>query len=138
MPDYKVGLLGDYIAAEEFGGKRPTLTIESIRLETLEAEDGKSRDRWVVRFKGKSRGWVLNTTNCILLAAMYESRNTDEWIGRRVTLHAADTKVRGKPVQGIRVYGSPELKSPLPVEVQLPRRKPVTVTLQPTGDRCAE
>ncbi len=133
MPDYKAGFLGQYIAAVEFGEKRPTMTIASVKLETLPTETGGEKDRWIVRFTEAKRGWVLNLTNAQLLAALFGSRNTDDWIGKRVTLRAEKVRLGGQMVDGIRVAGSPDLRAPLAVEVRLPRKRPATVTLVPTA-----
>ena len=39
---------GDYIAAVEFNGKNPTLTIGGVKVVALEGEDGQKKGRPVV------------------------------------------------------------------------------------------
>lgn len=123
---------GDYIAASEFGTKEPTLTILSAQLVRLEQEDGREKEKGVIRFKETDRGWVLNRTNLELLAALL-GVETDQWAGKRVTLFAQPVKFGGKTELGIRVKGSPELDAPKVVTVKLPRRRPTEVTLVPTA-----
>jgi hypothetical protein len=113
MPDFKLGFKGPYIAAVEFGGKQPTVTIESVKLEPLVDEKNNTRDRWILYFKGHRRG-------------------TEGWAGRSITLASQRVQFGKTTTEGIRIVGSPDLQQPMRVEVKLPRRKPVTVTIQPT------
>ncbi len=119
---------GDYIAAVEFEGKTPTVTIDHVKLVKLEGEDGKLRERPVVYFRETPRGWVLCRTTAQALAAMF-GNETDRWTGKRVTLHAVEVQVGREKKPGIRVKGSPDLTAPVSFELRLPRRKPQTITL---------
>ena len=138
--DYGLGFLGEYITAAELVGKEPTLTISKVTLEKVESlkgdEDstGKMKDRIIIYFgESKSgRGWLLNRTNAEALKEMW-GRETNEWIGKRVTLCTMPVKVGRKIEPGIRVKGSPELKEPRTFDLKLPRKKPIATTLLPTG-----
>jgi len=140
--DYRKMFKGDYIAAVEFEGREPTFTIKAVaivRLASLGPVEGESakggakeRDRGVISFAETDRGWVLNRTNAECLVAMWGAE-TDAWIGKRVTLHALPVKVGGKDDLGIRIKGSPDLTAPVHAVVKLPRKRPVTMVLQPTG-----
>lgn len=132
MPDFKLGFESNFVSAVEFGGKEPTLTIESITLEELADDSGRMKKRWIGRFVGKQKAWVMNRTNCELLAALFGSRETNDWIGKRVTLASETVYLKGAPVPGIRVKGSPDLKQPLEVSVKLPKKKASLVRLIPT------
>lgn len=123
---------GDYIAAVEFDGRSPTMTIKSVEVVGLEDDKGKTKDRGVVWFAETKRGWVLNRTNATLLAAMF-GPETKSWAGKRVTLHAVEVQFGPKKVPGIRVKGSPDLERDLVAEVVLPRKKPIKVRLVRTG-----
>jgi hypothetical protein len=139
--DYGLGFLGEYITAAEMVGKTPTLTIQKVVLEKVESmkrdddAGGKLKDRVVVYFaEGKSgRGWLLNRTNAECLRELCGSRDTADWIGKRVTLHAINVRVGPKMEPGIRVKGSPDLKAPLTFDLRLPRKRPQPMTLVPTG-----
>lgn len=139
--DVMLGFLGEYITAAEIVGKTPTLTINKVTLEKVESlkkddgEAGKMKDRVIVYFaEGKSgRGWLLNRTNAECLRALFGSRETNDWLGKRVTLHAMQVRVGPKMEPGIRVKGSPDLKEPLTFELRLPRKRPTPMTLVPTG-----
>lgn len=150
MPDFKAGFLGKYISAAEFGivpglPKEPTFTIGRVVLERVEStkigdnEDGDTveRDRWIVYPREGGRGWLLNRTNAEVLAVMSQSRNTDDWVGKRVTLHAQMVRVGRVTQPGIRIKGSPDLTAPVEVTFALPKKKPQKTTLVPTGNRPA-
>lgn len=138
--DYKLGFKGQYVSAVELGSSTPTLTIARVVIEKIEAlgkgddVDGKVKDRLVVYFREAERGWVMNRTNAECIVAMW-GRDTDGWIGHKVTLYQAQVRVGPKMEPGIRVKGSPELDRPLTVEVKLPRKKPQPMTLVPTGKK---
>jgi hypothetical protein len=137
--DVMLGFLGEYISAAELAGKPPvTLTIDKVTLELVESlkDDGggKMKNKIVVYFaESKSgRGWLLNRTNCEALKELW-GRETNDWLGHKITLHTAPVRVGQKMDIGIRVKGSPELTEPRVFELTLPRKKPIKTTLLPTG-----
>jgi hypothetical protein len=139
--DMGLGFLGTYITAAELVGKEPTLTIGRVTLEKVEslkatddAGAGKMKDRVIVYFKeSKSeRGWLLNRTNAECIKELW-GRETDNWLGHKVTLYTTPVRVGPKVEPGIRVKGSPELDKPRTFDLKLPRKKPTPMTLVPTG-----
>jgi len=132
--DWRLMFKGDYIQAVEFGDSKPTFKISEVRLCKLEGEDGRTKDKGVVFFEGKDRGWVLCKTNAICLAAMF-GPDTSTWSGKRVTLYSAMVQVGKSKQPGIRVRGSPDIKESMQVEIKLPRKKPTMVTMQATGEQ---
>lgn len=139
--DYGLGFLGEYITAAELVGKMPTLTINKVTLEKVESlkggdDDaaGKMKDKIVIYFgESKSgRGWLLNRTNAEAIKELW-GRETNEWLGHKITLFTQQVKVGKKMEPGIRVKGSPELTEPRQFELKLPRKKAILVTLLPTG-----
>lgn len=122
---------GDYIAAVEFGTKTPLITIDHVKVVSLEGEDGKKKDRPVVYFREAPRGWVLCRTTAQALAAMF-GVETDGWSGKRVHLRAEEVQVGKEKKPGIRIAGSPDIESPVSFMLALPRRKPRKVTLAKT------
>lgn len=133
---------GDYIAAVEFEGKTPTMTIDHVQLVELEGEDGTKRTRPVVFFRETKRGWVMCRTTAMSVAAMFGAE-TDGWTGKRVMLFADEVQVGREKKPGIRVKGSPDIDHPVEFELRLPRKRPVKVVLQSTkakagGDHVAK
>lgn len=140
--DFALGFLGQYITAAEMVGKEPTLTIDRVTLEKVESmkvtgddgEPGKTKDRLIVYFREShsGRGWLVNRTNAECIKEMW-GRETNNWIGHKITLYVTNVRVGPKMEPGIRVKGSPELTEPRAFELKLPRKKPIRTTLLPTG-----
>jgi hypothetical protein len=138
--DVGLGFLGIYITAAELVGKTPTLTISKVTLEKVESlktDDegaGKVKDRIIVYFKESKgdRGWLLNRTNAECIKELW-GRETNDWIGHKITLYTCPVRVGPKMDIGIRVKGSPELTSARTFSLKLPRKKPIPTTLHPTG-----
>jgi len=123
---------GDYIAAVEFDGKTPTLTIDHVKVVDLEGDDGKIKAKPVVYFRETPRGWVLCKTTAQALSAMF-TVETDSWTGKRVTLLSQEVQVGKERKPGIRVKGSPDLAGDVTFELKLPRKKAQRVKLVKTG-----
>lgn len=114
---------GRFMKAGEFAGKKPTLTISAVDLDELEGDKGK-QVKGVVSFKETEKQWCLNKTNGICLKEMF-GRKVQDWVGHRVTLFAGQWDGE----EAIRVWGTPELDADKEVTVQLPRRRPIKMTM---------
>lgn len=121
----------DYLAAVEFNGKHPTLTISGVKVVSLEDERGQKKGRPVVFFREVKRGWVLCKTTATCLAQMF-TPETAAWDGKRVTLYSTEVQVGKERKPGIRVLGSPDIAKPISFDLKLPRKKPIRMTLKPT------
>ncbi len=119
---------GRFIKSGEFEGRDVTLTISHVELEELEDDKGAKKMKGIISFRETKKKGVINKTNGLCLRAMW-GRETDEWIGHRVTLFPE--AYQGETA--IRVKGSPELEEPLTVEIKMARKKPYKRTMLPTG-----
>jgi hypothetical protein len=126
--DYEKAFESRFIRPCDLDGKEWTLTIASYRVETLASKFGAKRPRGIVGFAGAKRELVLNRTNAELLRGMW-GRETDNWIGHKVTLHA----IEFEGDLAIRVAGSPDLEAPLDVEIVMPQKRPFTMRMLVTG-----
>lgn len=103
----------DYLAADDLGGKTPTVTIAAVRLapEMPGKRKGERKSKSVlVEFQNARKGWICNTTNQWSLAVLLGSKSAADWTGKRVTL-TADTDIdieSGQPTLCVRVAGSPD------------------------------
>lgn len=122
---------GRFMKAGEFAGKKPTMTISSVDLDELEGDKGK-QVKGVISFKETDKQWALNKTNGICLREMF-GRKPQEWVGHRITLFAGQWDGE----EAIRVWGSPELEGDKEVTVQLPRRRPIKMTMHKTLPKSA-
>jgi hypothetical protein len=125
---------GENISAQEIGDRTPTYTIKSIERRKLPAiERGKpDKMKGIMYFREEERGWVLNSTNVQCIARMFGDE-TDDWVGKRLTLMTEDTQVGPTHELGIRVKGSPDIDRPMEVEIKLKRKKDQHRTMLPTG-----
>jgi hypothetical protein len=124
---------GSYIKAAEFKlGTEFTVTLEKVHKEQLEGDDGKKKGKGVVAFRGKEKEWVTNKTNLICLAAMFGPMVKD-WAGKRITIVTEMVSVGAEKRPGFRIKGSPDITAPIDAVIKLPRKRPITRTLVPTG-----
>lgn len=136
--DYDELFPGRFLKAGQLGDKRPTLTIERVDVEALPDERGGEKRRGVITFKETPYQWILNVTNGQLLRSMF-GRAVPAWYGRKITLYKGQVEhgsQKGEPA--VRVWGSPELERDRTVEVRLPRKRPMQITLHAVRDRDAK
>jgi len=127
---------GRFLKAADLGNAKATAQIESVVIEQLEGDKG-VEDKVLVSFVGKHKRLVLAKINGISLRAMFGS-DVRQWIGKRVTLYAtADVMPLRRGEACIRVYGSPDIDRPLPVEWKPAKRNKLRWVLQPTGTATA-
>lgn len=123
-----------FIKSQSFAGREPTFRIKEVRVEELEGTDGKKKLKGIVAFNEVPKEWVLNRTNVECLKALW-GRETDDWIGKRVTLFAAPyhDNTTGEDTTCVRVRGSPDIEKTMAVTISLPRKKPFTMTMTKTA-----
>lgn len=123
---------GRFLKAGELKGRKATLTIKDVDTDMLVGDDGKEKLKGVLSFKERPIQVPLNKTNGICLKAMF-GRKLPDWIGKRIILFPA--KWNGDDC--IRIWGSPDLKEELEVEVKLPRKKPMKMTMHTSAGIAA-
>lgn len=121
---------GRFLKAAEFKGKTVDLTIKAVRIEDLPQDKGGDKAKGIVTFAETKKELVLNRTNAECFKALW-GRETDAWVGKKVSLYPAQWN--GEPA--IRVRGAPHLTAPMEIEVKLPKRAPLHMTLLPTGKK---
>jgi hypothetical protein len=87
----------NYARASDLNGPR---TLQIAGIETEKMGDGEMKP--VLYFVHATKGLVLNKTNGTVLKELYGS-DTDNWIGKPITLIAATTDFQGKVVDCIRL-----------------------------------
>src|SRR6185312_16828420 len=107
--DFDLLYPGRFLKAADFRGKDVTLTIKSVRIEKLVGEKGE-KVKGIVAFEERPKELVLNRTNGLCIKAMF-GRETDGWVGKKVTLWPAPMKdsFTGEDIIAIRVRGSPDI-----------------------------
>lgn len=119
---------GRFLKAAELAGKKVTLTIADVDTEILEGDKGKEL-KGFLSFEKTGKQVVLNKTNGICLRAMF-GRKLSEWLGKRVIFFAGTWNGE----DALRIWGSPDLKESIDVEVKLPRRKEFMMTMHTSAE----
>lgn len=88
-----------HLEAADLNGKDVVLTIKSVDFALVGAEQ---KRKGVVFFEEVTRGLVVNRTNTKRIVAMYGSE-TDEWVGKKITLYESEASMNGQTVPCIRV-----------------------------------
>lgn len=133
---------GRFLKAGPLKDNPITLTIRKVYREELPTDDDKVKVRGVIAFQPdhssprmaelSAMELVLNVTNGKCFKALW-GEQVKNWVGHAVTLCWEETKFGRETRPCIRVLGSPELKSDMPVEIALPHKKPFTRILKATG-----
>jgi hypothetical protein len=107
MPHYKSFFDREYLFAFDLKGRDVTLTIERVAAGELTALGGRKSKKPLCWFKEgrEKKPLALNSTNCRTISALYGS-DTDQWIGKRITLYPTTTQMAGETCECIRVRPS--------------------------------
>jgi hypothetical protein len=124
---------GRFLKASDLKGQRVTVTIKSVDLEELEGDGGKIV-KGVIGFAGKEKMMALNRTNGLCLRSMF-GKKVQAWEGKRVTLIPTETKFGAETVDAIRIYGSPDIPRDIEIELKLPKKRPIKMTMHRTEGR---
>jgi hypothetical protein len=76
--------------------------IDRVEIEEVQTQSGGKEEKPVLYFAKAKKGMVLNITNATKIAEKY-GNDTDEWIGKEVTLYATTCMAFGSEVDCIRV-----------------------------------
>lgn len=103
MPHYK-SMFEDngMLYACHLSGKDAVLTIKRVEAGHVTGAKGKKDKKPIVHFEKTDKKLGLNKTNGKTIAAMYGSE-TNEWIGKRITVYATTTEFGSETVECIRV-----------------------------------
>lgn len=94
-----------WLKASDFEDGDATLTIRDVGQERI-GQGKDATDKFVLYFVDEDRGLVLNKTNVGTIAKLHGD-DTDDWIGKDVTLFATEVQFQSEMVEAIRVRSKP-------------------------------
>ena len=92
----------EYLYAFDLDGKEVTLEIEKCTAGQIEGQKGRKSKKPMLTFVGAKKKLALNKTNGKIIAGLYGTE-TDDWVGRFVTIFPTTTDFGGETVECIRV-----------------------------------
>lgn len=98
MPKLSEVFQGGFLKAEDLKGKAVKVTISDV--EVKDFDDGK---KILLHFEGKDKALVANKTNCSIIEEVLGSDDTDDWVGKSITLLTKKVEFKGELVPAIRV-----------------------------------
>lgn len=94
----------NFLKASDLQGRHVGVTIREVGMEDIGGED-----KPVVYFENKDKGLVLNKTNANMICEIAGSSETDDWIGKRISLYPTRVDFQGRRVDAIRVDVAPQV-----------------------------
>ena len=108
-----------YLGAYSLAGKveEIVLTIKDVKKENVTSENGKTDQCVVLYFEeGAKNGvevkpMVANRTNCKTITKLFNSEFMSDWVGKRITIYATQTRVGREMKDCLRIRDkAPEFK----------------------------
>lgn len=123
MPDYRTFFDKEMLGAWDLQGREVTVTID--RVEGGKIGHGKKASRKpILTLRGKKKKFCANVTNCKIIAQLY-GKNTDDWLGKLITIYPTTTEMAGETVDCVRVRnGIPRNKAEDPPDPPEPEHEP--------------
>lgn len=93
-----------WLASEDILGVTPVrVKVESCFLHTqAEFDGGRKEDVYALKFEGKEKQLVMNSTNRQMMVSLF-GPSVKDWQGKHIDLIVVDCKMMGKDVHGIRI-----------------------------------
>lgn len=105
MPHYRILYPSEYLNAADLlekSGGEAKLTIEKVAVEEVPGSDGSKKPKPVVWFKGAKKRMPLPKICAKKIAGMF-GNNTDDWVGKEITVYATTCQAFGQETECIRV-----------------------------------
>lgn len=125
---------GRFLKAGLFKGKNVALTIVDVFTEGLASADDEDKNgdseppAVILAFRETKKQLVIPKTNAFCLMSMFGKRLAD-WVDKKVVFFPSTTKMMGKTVDCIRVFGSPHIPSDMPLLIPQGLKKPLKMTM---------
>lgn len=135
MPHIDEMLAGRFLKKEDIPGPQ-LVTIASLKKDNVAMANDEPEFKWTMKFEEHDQPLVMNPTNIQLAADALGSKDTDDWIGKKIVLYVDKTvSMGGKLVGGLRLRARKDRVEPEPEPA--PRKQataPVRGSMQDMDD----
>ena len=108
MPKVSDMIQSKFLRKEDFE-EDAICTIKSLSLENMQGDNGEQR--WVLYFRERDKGMVLNVTSIRVLEQAFGD-DSDSWIGNKVKVYVdPNVSFQGKVVGGLRLMPPKKAKT---------------------------
>jgi hypothetical protein len=94
MPRFELLFPSKFVKGVDFATGPRVVTIKAVLVEEIETNLGKNKKAMMYFEEILAQSLILNVTNAKTIASMYGSE-TNDWIGKKVTLVMAQTTAKG-------------------------------------------
>ena len=102
-----------------------TVTVKSLEELNVALDGAPAELRWCMNFRELSKPMVMNSTNLQTCKKLFDSDESDDWIGRKLILFDdANVSFQGKLTGGIRIRGIPASRLKTSAKARPPTRGP--------------
>jgi hypothetical protein len=131
MPRMSEMFPSKWLSAGDLGESDHNVTITDCTLEKV----GQDEQKWVLWFREMEKGMVLNVTRSRIIGQLLMSDDTDDWIGKQVTIYPGETNFQGEMVATIGVRKKlPRAAKPQPATAARPAGKTAPPLTQAEAD----
>lgn len=105
MPNIDTMISSKYLTKEDVGepGDGTIVTVQGLKEANIARDNEEPKMKWLVKFREFPKPMVLGSTTLQLAAMILGSKNTDDWIGKKIEVyHDPSITFGDKLVGGIR------------------------------------
>lgn len=122
-----------YLKKEDVGNGA-LFTISGGTMANVALEGQPKDERFCLHFEEVEKPLILNSTNALIMSAIFGSQETDDWIGQRVVLYSdPNISYQGKLVGGIRAR-APRGQAAVKAAMAAPKPAPTPTPEPQPGD----
>lgn len=92
-----------FLKHEDLEGQDWVVTIKGVTMDKIKSQDGKEKDKFILHFN-ECKSLVLNKTNMTTLIKLFHTNESEDWVGKKITLYVKDdVEFGGELVSAIRI-----------------------------------
>lgn len=93
-----------FLKHEELDGHDWDFTVDRVERQEIKDSEGQKELKFVVFFREMEKGMILNATNMKTITKIMGTNESDDWVGKRITVYTKDDiEMGGELKSGLRV-----------------------------------